>query len=278
VICEQARSKPKPSVRITWTMLELANRVRVTHPSPESLLPYALGESNGALEAHLAGCAACRQEVERLRGVAEVLRDQRLQERLTATTDCPDELTIANFVDGVLPTDQRRSVIDHLSTCARCRSVVAATSRAVADPAVRLAQAGFRWRRVLLPLGIAAAAAWLLVVPPWRGTYTANSPVLREPAITSGSGSQLLAPRGPIAALDRFVWTSVHRAERYRVRLYAADGRVLWRSEVTDTFALVAANSPVLTPGVTYFWRVEAETELNRWVASDLADFRVTSP
>jgi hypothetical protein len=34
--------------------------------------------------------------------------------------------------------------------------------------------------------------------------------------------------------------------------------------------------SVVLSPRVTYFWKVEAQTEWRRWVASDLVEFQLT--
>ena len=104
-----------------------------------------------------------------------------------------------------------------------------------------------------------------------------SSPGLREPRDTSIHAPLLVAPRGPVARVDQFVWSGVPRSDRYRLRLYTDEGDVLWTSETTDT--LVALPDSVgLSHLATYFWKVEAQTEWRRWAASDLVEFRLVGP
>ena len=72
------------------------------------------------------------------------------------------------------------------------------------------------------------------------------------------------------------MWTSVPHAERYRLTLFDATGKVVWESQASDTVATLPTTIE-LTPSASYFWRVEAQTGWNRWVKSDLVEFSVSS-
>jgi hypothetical protein len=125
-------------------------------------------------------------------------------------------------------------------------------------------------------LGLAVAAALVLLLMPRAGDDS-SSPGLREPTDTSIHAPLPIAPRGPVARVDQLLWASVPGVERYRVRLYNDEGDVLWTTETADT--LVAMPDSVdLAARVTYFWKVEAQTEWRRWAASDLVEFRVGGP
>jgi len=246
------------------------------HPAPELLVPYALGAKDATTARHVAGCAICRTEIEEMQQAAGLLRGSVLLERRVETPECPDEFVLADFVDGRLSPEARAPVVAHLLTCARCRGVVTATSGFAADAAALSRGAGRRWRRWSLPLGLAAAAALVVLLLP-RGADDGSSPGLREPTDTSVVAPLPIAPRGAVPRVDRLVWSSVPRVERYRLRLYTGDGDVLWTKETTDT-SVTLPNSVVLSPQVTYFWKVEAQTEWKRWVASDLVEFRLGGP
>ena len=261
----------------------MLRRGRVTHPVPESLVPHALGEGDPATARHVAGCPTCRAEVARLREAAESLRAPVSLERRTETSGCLDELTIADFVMGRLGREIRGPAVAHLSTCAHCRGVVRATGRLLADTALGPefsgavpAPAGPRWLRWSLPLGLAAAAALVLLLVP-RGGDDGSTPSLRDTTLTTGGAPIPLAPRASVARVHRFVWSSVPRAARYRLRLYDAEGAVLWTLETSDT-ALALPGSVKLVPLGRYFWKVEAQTEWRRWTASDLVEFTAGGP
>jgi hypothetical protein len=252
------------------------HRMTAAHPTPETLVPYALGADDPATARHVADCATCRTEIEALQEAAGLLRGPAVLERRIETPDCPDELAIADFADGRLTPHSREPVVAHLLTCARCRALVKATSDLATNEAGLTPPAARRWRRWSFPVGLAAAAALVLLLVP-RRVDDGSTGSLREPALTSSVAPAPIAPRATVTRLDRFVWSSVPHAERYRLRLYDSEGTVVWRSETTDTFT-VLPDLVVLSPGVAYFWRVEAETEWRRWAASELIEFRLVDP
>jgi hypothetical protein len=128
-----------------------------------------------------------------------------------------------------------------------------------------------RWLRYST-VGLAAAAVFaLLVWPPDRSPR----PDLREPTLTTTVAPEPIAPRAAVARVREFVWVSVPRAQRYRVRLYDSEGVVVWRVETTDT-SVVMPDSVILSQRDSYFWKVEAQTDWQRWAASDLVEFRLT--
>lgn len=246
----------------------------MTCPAPESLVPLALGASDSVLARHVAGCANCQDEVGRLREGIAVVRGPAALEQLVETPECLDELAVADFVEGRLGPQAREPVVAHLLTCARCRSAVRATGRLLADSGVAVEIRPRRWRRWLLPLGIAAAVAMALLVWP-RAEETGPPPGTRGPRSGTSIGPVPISPRASVARVNQFVWSSVPRAGRYRLRLYDAEGSVLWTVETADTVALMP-DSVALSPGIGYFWKVEAQTEWQRWVPSDLVEFQLT--
>jgi anti-sigma factor ChrR (cupin superfamily) len=255
-------------------MLEaIVRRVRVTHPAPESLIPFALGGGDSAVAGHVAACVTCQAEIERLQDAGGLLRSTASLERRIRTPACLDELVVADFVDGRLSAGDRVTVVAHLSTCAHCRSVLKATSRVIADPGTTTVRPPSR--RWAAPLGLAAAAALLLLLVP-RGADENPSQGLREPTVTSTNAPSPIAPAPgeSVARVDRLVWSSVPGAERYRVRLYDREGSTLWTRETSDT-SVALPDSITFHPRVPYFWRVEAQAEWMRWTASDLVSFQV---
>jgi hypothetical protein len=209
--------------------------------------------------------------------VVGTLRAQKSLERRSQTSECPDELAIADFVEGRLAPAARAQVVAHLVTCARCRSLVSATGHLLADESVvrqlpRVQE--LRWQRWSWPVGLAAAAAVLLLVWP-RGTSDVEPvPALREPPLAGPVTPVPIAPRASVARVDRFVWSRMAEADRYRLRLFNEEGALVWTGEGSDT-SLSLPDSVRLPAPATYFWKVEAQTEWQRWAGSDLVKFRL---
>ena len=89
--------------------------------------------------------------------------------------------------------------------------------------------------------------------------------------MTTTVAPSLIAPLGAMAA-DTFRWTSVPRADRYRLTVFDREGRTVWEVEGTDT--AVARPDPLPRQrGTAYLWKVEARTGWDRWVASELVEF-----
>lgn len=196
---------------------------------------------------------------------------------------CLDDEHIAAIVDGTLDPGARAAAIEHLAECARCRDAVASVVRlATAQPVARemhRVEYGrgvprrFWWR---LPVGLAAAAAVALLLLPGRNDRGADDR-RREPSLTATIAPRPLEPRGSVTALPVLRWASVPNADRYRVRVFTADGTVLWESEGVDTVAGLPAGV-TLQPEASYYWKVEARTGWDRWVGSDLVEFRLERP
>ena len=243
------------------------------HLSPELLTRAALGSPNPETAAHLAACTGCRAEAEQLRDAAGTLRATTLSDSRIETPECLDELVVAEFVDGVLTGETRDRAVAHLLECGRCRALVKATSEVASgerEPAVAAAR-GSHVRRWALPLGLAAAAAFALILlpAPDQGGH-------REPPLSSVVAPVPLHPAANdrVTRVGRFVWSSVPGAERYRLRVYDAAGTVLLDTETVDTSAALP-DSIALSAGVSYFWRIEAQTDWQRWSASNLVEFRL---
>jgi hypothetical protein len=209
-----------------------------------------------------------------------------------ATLDCLDEEWIAAFAEGSVDPSESAAQTAHLLACARCSRQVASVARmlddaVVADEAARLTPR----RPAMLPrrrgvmtavAGVAAAAALFLMIgrsdvpkASGSGTPSFGEPRYRESSPTGAVPPRPLAPIGDVSATDSLRWSSVARADRYRLTVFGRDGSVILETQTADT--VVAVPSQVgRTVGTSYLWRVEARVGWeDRWVASDLAEFTV---
>jgi hypothetical protein len=155
---------------------------------------------------------------------------------------------VAGYLDDDLPGEEQRQVELHLASCPECRDELAE---------LRRLQLGRRRHWVLVLVAAAAAAAVLLAIVLPRQAETPSDiragPSAEPPlAIVSPQPSDEIAP-GPIA----FTWRSAGPGASYTFTLQEADGRVVWTSRVADTVA-VLPDSVALSPGLTWFWFVDA--------------------
>jgi hypothetical protein len=250
----------------------------MTCPAPESLVLHALGAVDPSIARHLEACPACQAEIAQLREEAGLLQAARLVERPIETSDCLDEAAVAGLVEGRLAPEKRVPVVAHLLTCAHCRSTVAAIGRLLDDDMVRkaiAAGADHRWKGWSLPLGLAAAAAVVLIAWPRGAPVVEPVPRLRDSVTAAAATPTPIAPRGSVSRVNRFVWSSMPGVDRYRLRLYDGQGALMWTAETPDT-VLALPDSIVLSPPASYFWNVQGQTEWQRWSPSDLVDFLVT--
>ena len=195
-------------------------------------------------------------------------------------TPCLDEITIASLVDGTIDDASRATAMRHLGVCAACREQLADVSDALRDPAIaRALSAGSSVpsrrkapARVALIGSIAAALVLATVGRPWHRSDP--SPTLRDERNALGTAPAPLAPRGTVRAVDRFAWSRVQRADRYRITVFGADGTVVWEAETPDT-TIAPASPSRLRAQTQYLWRVEARTEFERWAGSRLTSFEV---
>lgn len=278
--------------RITNTIVTVPRRwpfVSTHCPSQADLLLAALGtpETRGdeRIRGHEAECAPCRQELARLRQVVSVLRSGVHQDRPTLDA-CLDEADLARLAEG-LNADRDGREIRHLIRCAPCRAELAAAITMLHDPTVvaelqRLAAPAPRWWQRPAFAGLAAAAIaglvlWPVVTQPpvvERGT---EIDALRERTITTTAAPRIVAPVATVTSADSLRWTSVPRADVYRVTIWRVDGAVVWQADIRDT--VHALPLEITASGErSFLWEVQARTGWDRWVVSDIAELTLTTP
>ena len=178
----------------------------------------------------------------------------------------PEE--IAAYVDDDARGELRASIERHLSACSDCRTEAAEVSRILRTaPRRRLVR-----RSIWVPAAAAAALAVLWVGP--RALRERPGSPHREEAVTTTVAPRPIMPVGSVTTASALTWSSVPFATTYRIRLFDAEGNLLWEREVADTVAAIP-DSIVVRSRLSYYWRVEAQTGFDRWAASDLVAFRV---
>jgi hypothetical protein len=242
-----------------------------------------------AVGEHVTRCATCRTQVEELRETARALRTTP-PPAPPASGTCLDELEIAALLDGA-DLDRDRPLVEHAVACAACRAHLAGTMRVLHDPMVashveRLGAGANRTpRRFGLAVvgGLAAAALASVLLVPWlmgpdrlfsRG---GEAEIYRERTITTTAAPRIVGPLGHASASDSMIWTSVPRADLYRVSIWTQDGTLAWEGQTRDT---ALALPPAFSAGGerSLLWDVKARTGWDRWVSSDLAELMITEP
>ena len=191
---------------------------------------------------------------------------------------------VERYVSGRLNEDQGLEALEaHLLTCEACREEVrvalvvrAELGEQLGQAPGRRADAGRRRLRPGLLIGLAAAAALVLVVR--RGGRLELTPNGAHRGPTQ-AGAPAPIPRQPIGQVSTVLevqWSGFADADRYRVRVFNSDGDLLWEAQGTDT-ALSLPDSLHLTPGRRYYWNVAGRTGGDHWVESRLTEF-VTRP
>lgn len=202
----------------------------------------------------------------------------RLDASARETPECLDDATLAALAEGALDAGARAAVMPHLATCPRCRGGVASVARSLADSGVarEVAAVESRGRRGWVRIGLPAAAAAILLavaLPRWvediRGGH-------RGPPVPGAIAPHPVAPVGTVADAAALRWTAVAGANRYRVTLFDAAGRVLYETQLADTAATLP-DSVTLAPGRPYLWMVEARVGWDRWSASELVRFSIAA-
>lgn len=190
---------------------------------------------------------------------------------------CLDDESIAAFAEGTISSSDRAIAVTHLATCAHCREEVASVARLLEDPAVKSVIeiipeiSGRRhWGRLIggtVVVGALAAGLVFMLVPMSKVTQ----PRYREESVTGAAAPRLVAPVSVVSPPDSFRWTSVPRADRYRVTLFARDGSVIGETQTRDT-VITLTDIVRRAPDDSILWRVEAHVGWeDRWASSDLA-------
>ena len=173
---------------------------------------------------------------------------------------------VAAYVDRRLAPAERDRVEKHLSVCPECRGEVIEVAHVA-----RTLPRRRRWH--WLAPAVAAAAVILFIVATSKGIQQfAPDTGHRGEQGTAPVAPVPVAPAGPVATVDTLLWSSVPHTNRYRVRLFDADGAMIWQTQTRDT-AVALPTSVRLNPGIPYYWRAEARVGVERWVESTLREF-----
>jgi len=211
---------------------------------------------------------------------------------------CPDEHTIAAYVDGTLGADSREGIEVHLADCDHCLALVGLLSREravvatepVAELALARAQALIRpqsrRRGSSAPQWAAAAAVVVAVASLVRLSQPvapieiandgSNAPTTRAAAADS-QGLTVLSPRpGATVSANALAvrWTPVPGSHYYEVRVVTDAGDVVTEEHVSGT-AWRPKDPASLQSGVEYFVHVDAFVADDKSVSSDHVPFRV---
>jgi hypothetical protein len=164
---------------------------------------------------------------------------------------CPEPEAILALVRREGPEETRLATLDHVMSCADCRSefdLVRSIELAGAN-AGAAARPGRRW---MAPLALAASVLLAIVVGRYALPRATDSDVVR-----SGGEERLtlLAPP-PEAAVGSpllFAWHPIAGAGRYRIEVMNAGGEVVLEAETADT-AIVLQSAADLEPGDYQWW------------------------
>lgn len=193
----------------------------------------------------------------------------------TQTPDCLDDDTIAALAEGSLDAGSRSSALAHVASCARCRRAVASVARALTDHAVAREVRAATWgRRRILRIALPTAAAAVLLLLSWPSSPNEGGSGHRAPPSAPPAAPAPISPVGAVAEAGILQWTGVSGADRYRVTLFDAQGRVLFEVEVSDTVAILP-DSLTLVRRQAYLWKIEARTGFDRWSPSELVEFSI---
>jgi len=247
-----------------------------------ALLSFAIGATSDArgearIAAHLEQCASCRATVARHRELAAEVR-RATRESNQPRGECLDEMTIAELAEGVAGEEVRAAAAQHLVTCASCRSQLTELRAALNDASMvaALPRGGATRRLRFAFVGTAGlVAAAVLVFAIGRNTSRSESDApLRDETGALVVPPIAVAPVDIVSGTPVFRWSSVPRANRYRVKVFEPDGVVVWETQTSDTTAVPP--SPItLRRATRYLWKVEARTDFDRWVGSTLTEFQI---
>ncbi|MFN0181201.1 MAG: zf-HC2 domain-containing protein [Gemmatimonadales bacterium] len=162
------------------------------------------------------------------------------------------------YLAGTLGEADAAAFEAHFFECERCWRLVRhgaeirSAGPEASSPAARSGPARWRWRWAVVPL---AAAAALLV---W---VTARAPVATDPGSDSpvrGTGDSLNVATATTGGVLVAAWSRVAEAASYQVRLFSADGALVWERRATDTSVSVPRDSIPGTTSGGLFWQVQA--------------------
>jgi Putative zinc-finger len=192
---------------------------------------------------------------------------------------------IERYVAGRLSDDNTEEFEQHLLLCAACQADVRLAygirkglGTAESQPATGIGLGLPRQRRRwTIGAGIAAAAALALFVVSGEEAPETVDSVPHRAAPTSETAPVPISPVGSVSGVHQILWTGVAGADRFRFTLLDTQGVIAWDHETADTFVVVPPDV-ILSPGVSYYWKVDARVGFDRWLESSMVSFQITAP
>ena len=191
---------------------------------------------------------------------------------ILVTTDNTTHLTaedVAAFLDRHITAAERAAVEAHLAECRLCRDEVTSVRR--------LMRTGPTVRRVLIPAGLAAAAAVAFIALTLGRGPEPSPDRVRSPTTLEANGSIVtrLPADGDTISLVKpaMVWSAIAGEPTYRFTLTDASGQPLWTSTTTDTSVTVPPQV-ILQSRQTYFWYVDAQRANGRAASTGVRRFQ----
>ncbi|UCC83642.1 MAG: zf-HC2 domain-containing protein [Gemmatimonadota bacterium] len=222
------------------TCEEITNRALI-----ERYLAGLLGETEAeALESHYLFCGRCQDELRLAIAVRGALAE------VEAVGSQPPPL------EGVNAADERHAPAESVRVLPIRRQRV--SRRAVVTAAAALA----------------AVLAGLIVLRP---SDVGRAPVHRAETPAAEAELTLQLPAGEVATVEEFRWSPAPGANLYKVTVYDEAGAVVLEVETLETH-VAPPDTTVFAPGIRFLWQVAARVGWDRWVSSELAQFRISEP
>ncbi len=168
---------------------------------------------------------------------------------------CPAPEAVLALVRREGAEGDRLATLDHVMSCAECRSefdLLRSIEQAGVDAGARARPGRRSW---LVPAALAASALLAVVIGRFALPAAPESEVVRSGA---DAGVTLLAPpvESPAGSPILFAWHPIPGAGRYRLEVLTSGGEVALEAETWDT-AITLQGAADLAPG-DYSWWVGA--------------------
>lgn len=173
----------------------------------------------------------------------------------------------AAYLDGATTGDRRARIEAHLARCQECREELSDAGRIIRT----LPRSPRRARPLVAAVAVIAALLLISVLP--REYRNLSNPQHRESSVTTTMAPTALAPLGPVDSIRAFIWSSVPNADRYHLRVYDANGSVIWERTASDT--TLPATDLAVESERPFYYQVQADVGYDRHVASKLIEFSV---
>jgi hypothetical protein len=171
----------------------------------------------------------------------------------------------AAYLDGATTGDRRARIEAHLAQCPECREEMRDAGRIIRT----LPGAHRRARPIVAAVAAVAALVLISVLP--RAYPNLSKPQHRESPVTTTTAPTAVAPLGAVDSVEAFVWSAVPSADRYHLRVYDANGSVIWERTVSDT--TLPATDLHVEPGRAFYYQVQADVGFGRHVTSKFIEF-----